>query len=187
MHTYEDGSFSRLLPFIEGKLLSSAEQTTSLLENFGSTAGLLNSSLIGAESDTIKAREQEWDMKHSLLNKDKLAYITKPEDRKVATYFLDLFENQVVPIQQQLRHSIIHSDLNDNNVIVKDDQVKGIIDFGDIAYSPLIYEVAITLTYIMLRNEADPFEKAQTFLKAYHKVLPLKKEEIEFALYPNSI
>ncbi|MCK8521457.1 aminotransferase class III-fold pyridoxal phosphate-dependent enzyme [Aquimarina sp. D1M17] len=189
IHTYKDGSFSRLLAFIDGKLMSSVEQTTNLLENFGSAVGLMNTHLQSIESSIIRARELFWDMKHTLLNAEKVSYIEQPEDRKVVNYYLDLFEQLVVPKQRKLRHGIIHSDLNDNNIFVKDNTVTGIIDFGDITYSPLIYEVAIALTYIMLANESDPFEKARAFLQGYHKILPLKKEEIEllYLLIPSRL
>ena len=179
MKSLENGSFSRLLPFIEGDLLSSVKQTDSLLRSFGEAIGHLNYNLLSVKSNIIKARELFWDMKHTLVNAPKASYIKNANDRKLVTYFLDLFEQNVFPIQSELRHSIIHSDLNDNNIIIEGEKVNGIIDFGDITYSPLIYEVAIALTYIMLSNESDPFEKAKVFLHGYHKVLPLKRKEIQ--------
>lgn len=178
MKSLENGSFSRLLPFIEGDLLSSVEQTDSLLRSFGEAVGHLNYYLLSEKSNIIKSRELFWDLKHALVNAPKASYIKNPNDRKLVTYFLDLFEQNVFPIQSELRHGIIHSDLNDNNVIIEGEKVNGIIDFGDMAYSPLIYEVAIALTYIMLSNESDPFQKAEVFLQSYHSVLPLKKKEI---------
>ena len=177
LHTYKNGTFSRLLPFIEGKLLSTVEQSTNLIGNFGEAVGLLNTHLLDMKSDIIQGRELFWDMKLTMLNLEKASFIKNPEDRKVVKYYLDLFEHIVVPIQNNLRHSIIHSDLNDNNILVEDQSVTGIIDFGDITYSPLVYEVAIALTYIMLANENDPFEKAMAFLQGYHKILPLTKKE----------
>lgn len=179
IHTYKDRSFSRLLPFLEGKLLSSVTQTDELLENFGRVTAQLNTHLLPLKSDTIQARVQEWDMKHTLLNFAKAHFIKNPQDRKIVTYYLDLFEHTIAPIQQELRHSIIHSDLNDNNVLIAGNEVVGLIDFGDIAYSPLVYEVAIALTYIMMANPEDPFTKAQAFLKGYHQELPFLEEEIE--------
>lgn len=176
---HEDASFSRLLPFIEGSLLSSVNHTDTLLCNFGEASAMLNQSLSGIKNDAIQARELDWDLKHTLLNSDKVSYIKNPNDRKVVIYFLDLFEHRVLPIQRNLRAGIIHSDLNDNNVIVANDELRGFIDFGDIAYSPIIYEVAIAITYVMLANENDPFQKAKLFLEGYHSILPLRKEEIE--------
>lgn len=179
IHTYNDGSFSRLLPFIEGELLSAVEQTDALLFNFGRIAGLLNSQLLSIKNDTIKARESLWDMKQTLLNVENTAFIENASDRKLINYFFDLFEHKVLPVQKKLRQSIIHSDLNDNNIIIENEKIKGIIDFGDIAYSPLIYEVAIALTYIMLANESDSFEKAKAFIKGYNSIIALTKQELE--------
>jgi len=178
-HTYDDASFSRLLPFIEGELLSGVKPSDELLFNFGEATGLLNNQLLNIKNNTIKARESFWDMKQTLLNVENATLIENSADRKLVNYFFDLFEHKVLPIQKKLRHSIIHSDLNDNNIIVENEKVKGIIDFGDIAYSPLIYEVAIAITYIMLANENDPFEKAKAFIKGYNSVIGLSKQEVE--------
>lgn len=189
MARYEDGSFSRLLPFIEGDLLSSVDPSDLLMNDFGRAVGHLNKELLDVKNDTIQARELFWDMKHALLNEHKKAFIEDPKDRKLITYYFDLFEHHILPVQHQLRYSIIHSDLNDNNIIIADQKVSGIIDFGDITYSPLIYEVAIAATYIMLANEKSPFDMARAFIQGYHSVLPLKKEEIEllYLLIPSRL
>ena len=117
MHHYQDGSFSRLLLFIEGELLSKVPQTEALLHNFGTAAAQMNASLLDVENTVIQSRQLEWDMKSTLLNSKKLVYISDPADRKIVSYFLDIFEHEISPIQNELRHSIIHSDLNDNNII----------------------------------------------------------------------
>lgn len=189
MVTYKDGSFSRLLPFIEGDLLSTTDHSDRLMHHFGRCVAQLNKSLFGRTNDTFQARTLFWDMKYTLLNLEKTTFIEKATDKKVVHYYFDLFEHHILPVQHTLRSCIIHSDLNDNNVLVKGDVISGIIDFGDITYSPLIYEVAIALTYIMLANESQAFEKAAFFLKGYHEVLPLEQREIEllYLLIPSRL
>lgn len=179
----EDHSFIRLLNFIEGNLLAEAEQNDLLLFNFGKSIALLTRALQGKRSCIIEARKQVWDLQYCLLNKPKINTIKDLSKRKLVHFFLDLFEHHVAPKQNFLRHSIIHGDLNDNNVLVEENEVVGLIDFGDICYAPLINEVAIAMTYIMLLNEEDPISKACTVLKGYQSVLPLLKEEIELLYY----
>jgi len=139
MQLHEDQSFSRLLYYIEGDLLSSTEMTPALIQDFGKASALLDLELRQLDSDSIRARRDTWDMKHTLLCMDKVPFIDDPHDRKLVSYYMDLYQHQVLPIQHRLRRSLIHSDLNDNNVITAGDRVRGFIDFGDIAHSPLIY------------------------------------------------
>ena len=58
---------------------------------------------------------------------------------------------------RQLRKSIIHNDINDNNIIVsknlKAPRINGIIDFGDCTYTQLINEVAILCTYAIIGSK----------------------------------
>ncbi len=52
----------------------------------------------------------------------------------------------VEPFIEDLRKSVIHGDANDWNVLCKNGEVSGIIDFGDMCFSPLINELAIAVT-----------------------------------------
>jgi len=183
LHIQEDQSFTRLLDFIPGSFLSEVKQTGALLYNFGESIGYLNRALQGKRNPAIEGRKLFWDMQHCLLNRSKINYIQEASRRKLVTYFFDLFEHKILPVQPYLRYSIIHGDLNDNNVLVQDDKISGFIDFGDIAYSPLVNEIAIAMTYVMLANERDPFEKAIQVLKGYHTIIPLQQKEIELIYY----
>lgn len=178
-----DHSFTRLVGFIEGDLLSSVDHSDELLGDFGRAVALLNKSLSTKRNEVIEARKPPWDMQNSLMNRSIVDYISEHTDKKIVNYYLDLFELHIQSIQHSLRHSIIHSDLNDNNIIVKDEKIEGIIDFGDITYAPLIYEVAIALAYIMIANKENPFAKAAEFLKSYHEIIPLRKDEISLLYY----
>ena len=179
----QDGSFTRLTEYIEGNLLSKVVQTDSLLFDFGKSVAALHRNLVGKRSDAIEARKLFWNMENTLLNRSKMESIGNFSDKKIAAYFLDLYEHHVLPIQGNLRHSLIHSDLNDNNVLVKNNKIEGVIDFGDITYAPIIYETAIALTYIMLANPEDPFQKSAQFIKGYHADFPLLKNEIKLLYY----
>ena len=62
-------------------------------------------------------------------------------------------------------------------MIVKNGKISSFIDFGDLAYSLLINEVAIAMMYASYDKE-DPLEWAIIILKSYHKLLPLKEAGI---------
>ena len=179
----KDNSFTRLLGFIDGDFLANATMSDELLYNFGTAIAQLNLALKEKRNDAIEARKQVWDLQYCLLNKPKMSFIENPSRRKLVDYFFDLFQYHVAPKQNELRHAIIHGDLNENNVLVNDSEITGFIDFGDICYAPLINEVAIAVTYVMLLDEKNPLSKAAMVLKGYHETLPLLKEEVELLYY----
>ena len=58
------------------------------------------------------------------------------------------FQNVFLPLRATLRSQLIHNDGNDHNII-SDAQhnVAGVIDLGDMSYSSLVVEVAVTIAY----------------------------------------
>ncbi|NQV15619.1 aminotransferase class III-fold pyridoxal phosphate-dependent enzyme, partial [bacterium] len=92
------------------------------------------------------------------------------------------FEENVSPVLHQLRKSIIHNDANEWNVLVNNGKVSGLIDFGDLAYSPLINELAVTIAYACFDKE-HPLDWAATILKSYHQIIALEENEIAVLYY----
>jgi Ser/Thr protein kinase RdoA (MazF antagonist) len=82
----------------------------------------------------------------------------------------------------RLRHSVIHGDVNDYNVIVHEARVVGLLDFGDLVHSAMVCDLAIALAYALL-DKSDPLAAAVPVIRAYHAGYPLTPSEIE-ALYP---
>ncbi len=168
----------RLLTFVEGEFLAEAGHTPSLLASFGAFLAEMDLALREIKNDTIAARRYRWDLQHIELNRASLSDISDPHDRAAAEYFLMQFREQVAPVLPELRRSIIHNDANDQNVLVTNGVVSGIIDFGDMVFSPLIHELAVALTYVMMGKD-DSLSAAAHVLKAYHEKLPLLPEEID--------
>ena len=61
-------------------------------------------------------------------------------------------------------------------------QISGIIDFGDMAHTFLVCELAVALTYLILEEE-NPQEKINMVVDGYQSVLPLRTEEIDSLIY----
>ncbi len=172
----------RMLSFLKGKFLGDVEHNPELFESLGTFLGKLDLRLKGFRNYTIKARQWEWDIQYLDLNKKYIPEITNPKDRNIVTYFFGQFEEIVRPLMPELRKQIIHNDANEWNVLVQNGEISGIIDFGDIAHSFLINELAIAITYACYDKE-NPLEWASIIVKAYHKVLPLEEKEIHILYY----
>ncbi len=172
----------RLLSFLDGGFLGHTTPTKSLYKSLGAFLATLNRSLENFSDYVLKARELEWDLQYLHLNKKHLEDIENPSDRNLVRHFFLQFEENVKPILPDLRKQVIHGDSNEWNVLVKNEEISGIIDFGDLSYSPLINELAIALTYIIYDKE-KPLDWVEDFLKAYHLVNPIQKIELEILYY----
>ncbi|MEP6628389.1 MAG: aminotransferase class III-fold pyridoxal phosphate-dependent enzyme, partial [Ginsengibacter sp.] len=127
-------------------------------------------------------RHYTWDVSTAADSNAKLHFIKDDEKRRIAAYFLLQFDMEVVPFLSSLRHAYIHNDANDYNVLIKDDKVSGLIDFGDMVYTALINNLAVACTYAMLNNE-DPLHAASLVVKGYHESYALTEIEVELLYY----
>jgi len=183
LSSVENGTqLGRLLTFVEGEFLAEVEHSPELFQSIGRFLAQMNQALLGFYHPAIGARQLDWDLQHCLNNRKYVEYIETPQQRRLVEYFLLQFGETVLPEMPNLRRSVIHSDANDWNLLVRDDQVSAIIDFGDVAYSPLIHELAIAVTYAIL-GKSKPIEWACYVIRGYNETLPLEKKEIELLYY----
>jgi len=169
----------RMLSFLEGKLFGNVMPTKLLYQSFGRFIAQLDLQLQSFNNKTIKARQSQWDIQYLHLNKKYIQDISSAKDRSLISYFFQQFEKNLIPMLPELRKSMIHGDANEWNVLVNNGKVTNIIDFEDLSYTPLIYELAVTIAYACLYVE-NPLEWASIIIESYHNVLPL--EEIEIAI-----
>ena len=114
---YDDQSFSRLLPYIEGTFLSEAIFTPDLLYNLGKAMALMVKAMKSHKAVHFASKKSIWDLQNAALNKSLLHHIKEPERRKLVHYFLDQFEQFTLPVLQSLPRQLIHNDFNDWNVL----------------------------------------------------------------------
>lgn len=171
----------RLLSFLTGTFLAETKHSDILLKSFGTTLAKIDLSLSLQNSAVIKAKETQWDLKHFQKNWTFLVDIPNPSDQSLVDYFCLQFKEHILPVQYRFRQAIIHNDANDWNVLVKNDKISGIIDFGDICHTWVINELAIGLTYLLMEKE-NPLDVAATAISAYHQIFPLETHELD-ALY----
>ncbi len=123
-----------------------------------------------------------WDMKHALKLRGLLPYLQDKDTRSLVEQGLDAFERNIAPIQSSLRAQVIHNDFNFSNVMIDEHQaeITGVLDFGDMVYAPLIYDLAVALAYQFSGDDDDdaPGIIAE-FTHRYHRIIPLERQELE--------
>ncbi len=178
--------YVRLLTYIPGEVFSRLkEPPLDTWKDLGSLLGLIDQALLDFHHPAAR-REIPWDLKNVLWAKERLKFIEDKEKRRLIDYHLAQLELRVLPELAHLRQSLIYNDANENNLIIelsnsasiKRLKITGLIDFGDMVETYTVAEIAIALTYAMM-NKDDPFSVATVLLSAYHRVFPLKEEEIE--------
>ncbi len=179
-----DGSLTlhRLLTFVEGDFFDQVPPTPDLFASLGTFLAKLDRTLLNVRHPGIEARRLQWDLQHLELPLQYLDYIDDSRRRKLIEYFYMQFKEVVVPRLPSLRRSVIHGDANEQNLLTTGGRVSGIIDFGDMSYTPLVNEVAIALTYAMF-GKSDPLTWAGHVLRAYTAELPLESAEIDLLYY----
>ena len=172
----------RILTWLEGDFwVNIPVKNQKLYESLGTFLGRMDKELQGIYLHPAE-RTLIWDINRAADAKAKFKFISEPEKRRLAAYFLLQFDTEVTPLLSCLRKALVHNDANDYNVLVRNELVCGLIDFGDIVWTSLVNNLAIACTYAML-NTDDPLEKANWIVAAYHKEFPLKEQELDILYY----
>lgn len=171
-------AISKLLSYVKGDLYSDAENTPDLAKSLGRILATLNKHLLDHRSLAIEARQSQWDLQYHYLNRQFIKHIIDPNDRKIVEYYFLQHEEFVWPKLPGLRKSIIHSDANGENLIVRAGEVIGIIDFLELSYTQLINELAVAIAYAVFGKD-DPIGLATHIIGAYNETLPLKETEVD--------
>ncbi len=178
----EDGSYTRVLDYLEGQFLSEVDLTEGLLVHFGEIMAQLHEHSLSFSLPAIEKRELEWDLRFYHLNRPKIQHIEKQEDKDLVEQYFELYQSKVEPLDSMLPKGIIHNDLNSGNVLACDDRISGIIDFGDVAYTNTINDIAIAMSYLIMINDDVEFTYRQV-ISGYSKFRELKKVELEVLPY----
>ena len=121
-----------------------------------------------------------WNIKHTPRLKKYLSYIPDQEHRQIVSYFLDRFDRNVLPIIPKLRAQILHNDLVPDNILVAQDdpgKIVGIIDFGDMAHTALVIDLATTIAPTICEH-TDPVGAAAEVVSSFHQTVPLEAQEL---------
>ena len=105
--------------------------------------------------------------------------VKNPEDRKMILVIVERFERQVLTVTDRLEQGIIHGDLNEQNLLVnfEGNRVSAVIDFGDTHRACMVYEIAITVCYMII--QARDVTAAKHVIDGYQSVKKLTELEKE--------
>lgn len=168
-------------PFVEAR-----PHAQELLSSLGELMGRLDDALANFTHPAAR-RELKWDSSRACWIREYVHHVADPARRRIVEKFMACYEAEVLPALPLLRHSVIHGDANDHNVLTDTPRaqmprVVSVIDFGDIHYGITASEVAIAAAYALLGRQ-DPLAAAAQVVAGYHRAFPLTESEIA-VLFP---
>ena len=179
-----DGSAEslRVLTYIDGTPWEQAPPATpARLRDLGRVLATFDRAL---ESLTppLAAMSHRWDLTSAGQHRARVRFIETADRRRLAERMFHWWAALAAPRLNQLPHSVIHGDANDENVLVDADRVSGVLDLGDALVNPTVCDLAIALAYAMLET-SDPLAAAAAVVAGYQSVRPLHATELD-VLFP---
>lgn len=176
-----NGQSGRLLTYVQGEAWPSSLLPTTQFRSVGRQIGRLARALATIDHPAAH-RTHPWDLTKAGQFRERVAAIPSPSRRALASQALRLWTASAEPHLGSLPHALIHGDLNDDNLRVKNGQLHGVLDFGDCLWNPRICELAIAMAYLLF-DEPAPLEGGAEIVAGYHEIQPLIAAEIE-TLFP---
>ncbi|MFH1756255.1 MAG: aminotransferase class III-fold pyridoxal phosphate-dependent enzyme, partial [Candidatus Latescibacterota bacterium] len=173
---------ARLIEFVGGTAWCDAEAADpKRLRALGRTIGRLALALAQVNHPAAR-RTHRWDLAQAGRHRNSIKLIDDPARRRMLEWFYHLYAACAAPRLKDLPHSLIHGDANDENILLSDGTISGLLDFGDCLYNPTVCDLAITLAYAML-DRPDPLRIGAEVVAGYHEVHSLSPDELT-VLFP---
>lgn len=171
----------RLLSWVPGVPLSS---TPALSLGAVRATGRLQGRLCRALADFRHPAEghfMPWDALNGLVESAALrqGYMPPELERRCAPH-LERLEHESLPRMRSLPAQVIHNDAHRGNILCDPrdpSTVTGVIDFGDLAFRPLVTDLATALTSFIGHAE-DPVRVAATLLEGFRSVAAIDDSQL---------
>ncbi|MGE2735871.1 phosphotransferase [Mycolicibacterium vaccae] len=171
----------RVMSYLEGPLLRGAVSTASQLQSVGAMMARVDNAL-ATFHHPADDRLLLWDMRFFPHMRRLVDHVADPADRDLAHHLFDEFDRRVTPVLSSLESQVIHGDFSPFNIVV-DEQVpefvSGVIDFGDVMRSAVLFELGVAVANQLGRDESDPWAQATEIVRGYRQVRPVDPETVE--------
>lgn len=172
---------ARVMSFLDGiPLCDLTDISESLLRSAGEAVALIDEALRDFDHRAAH-RDHRWNLATADQHEAGVGRFADPGRQSLLTWAFQGWHaarDRLLDLPWQC----IHGDPHDENMLVESGRVSGLVDFGDCAYNPAICDLAICLTYLMMRGP-DPLPVAAAVMRGYGRVRVVSAAERR-ALYP---
>ena len=167
--------FVRILSYIEGRMYGDTKSNDKIENSLGKLLGKVSTKL-KSFNDIDAHRKFIWDPSNIKWIKKDINIFTGSKKLILLKCFSE-YEKFVKNNLNKLRYSITHSDPNNYNIVIKENNVCGLLDYGDSIYSPTINDLAICLSYALMNND-NIYLTLKNIITEYNKQFSINEDEI---------
>lgn len=170
----------RVLSYLEGSLLATVQPTSAQFAGVGAMLARLDRAL-GDFTHPEDSRLLIWDLKNFSHMRPLMEWVTDRDDTSMATWIFDQFDAHVASRINGLDAQMIHGDFSPFNVVVdpaSEEFVTGIIDFGDVVRSPIVFELSVAVANQIGADERRPWASAVEIVRGYRQERPVAADEV---------
>ncbi|KPP61881.1 hydroxylysine kinase-like [Scleropages formosus] len=162
----------RLMTYLPGKTVAKISSSPEILYEIGKMAATMDEVLQKIDHPNRSVLERKnfiWNLSSTPLLESYLHVMDG-----------DPMQQLLKDVIQQYK-SINHGDFNDHNILVEHDglagyKISGILDFGDMSSGYYVFELAITIMYMMIES-ANAIDVGGPVLAGWESVFPLNEAE----------
>ncbi|MCH2138442.1 MAG: aminotransferase class III-fold pyridoxal phosphate-dependent enzyme [Phycisphaerales bacterium] len=169
---------ARMLTRMEGTPWRAQACPADALEVIGRSLANTHEALQIVSLDAAR-RTHAWDLAQAGQHRASVGYIECPDLRMAADWALQLHDACDL---SDCPRGVLHGDFNDENVLLYEGEVSGILDFGDVLEGPMVLDLAIAVAYALQHVNHDLAQVAP-LVAAYDAVRPLNADEQQ-VLFP---
>ncbi len=168
-------SAARLQRHLPGTPWRDAEQTDALLRSIGRSLGTMHHALRSFQHPAA-ARTHGWDLAMAMRHHHAVDQFTSPHQRSILERCFQQHSAITMPGLAHCPHGMLHGDFNDENILVDQEKITGLLDFGDCLHGALIEDIAVTLAYALERSRGS-LEQARPLIEGYEEIRALTDTE----------
>lgn len=174
-----------LMEFIDGHHLKSNER--GLISEFAEFQSKMHE--LGKQIKLLPNKKRSFSEMVNWLKNDGGKAVKKLSNKILRQEYEKVLQDILLKIKQQekeilsLSFGYVHLDYDSNNIIVSGKHIRGILDFDDVSYQPLVLDSAFSLWWWLFFNPLSVHENIlQQYNQGYTKYL--KRSDAEKRLFP---
>ncbi|XP_067085892.1 hydroxylysine kinase [Osmerus mordax] len=179
----------RLLTYLPGSVIAKIPCSPQVLYEVGKMAAKMDTIMQEMEHPQLPSLQRTnfiWSLSSIPLLEPYIPLMDGDPVQEVVKAVMEQYKTRIIPKLDYFRKCINHGDFNDHNILAQPDgsagyKISGILDFGDMSSGYYVFELAITIMYMMIENPS-PLDVGGPVLAGWESVFPLNEAEKE-ALY----
>jgi Ser/Thr protein kinase RdoA (MazF antagonist) len=171
----------RVLTFLPGKLLSQAHPSPPQVHAIGAMLARIAAALRDF-THPCQDRLLIWDIQQFHRMRPLLDYVEDKANVSLARRIFDQFDDQVRPQLPSLARQVVHADFSPYNLLVDDEgpgYVRGVIDFGDVVRTAVVFDIAVAMANLLGTGPGSPWDPPIRFLNGYLSVRPVPATDLD--------